>query len=118
MNDLERFANDDFCYLTTTGRRSSNPHTIEIWFALHGRTLYMLAGGRDKSDWVRNLVRDPQVRVRLRDTNYAGSARVVDDPAEDALARELVVAKYQPRDADDLSSWGRTSLPVAVDIPA
>jgi deazaflavin-dependent oxidoreductase (nitroreductase family) len=118
MNDLSAYAADDFCYLTTTGRRSSNPHTIEIWFALHGRTLYMLAGGREKSDWVRNLVRDPAVRVRLRDATFAATARVVSDSAEDALARQLVVAKYQPRDPDDLSDWGRTSLPVAVDIPA
>ena len=117
MNELTRSANDDFCYLTTTGRRSGNPHLIEIWFAMRDNTLYLLAGGRDKSDWVRNIMRDPHVRVRLRDANYAATARVVSDPAEDALARELVVGKYQPRDADDLSEWGRTSLPVAIDIP-
>src|SRR6185312_13518616 len=34
----------DYCYITTTGRRSGKPHTIEIWFALDGRTLYLLAG--------------------------------------------------------------------------
>ncbi len=31
--DLTQFANDDYCYLTTTGHVSSKPHTIEIWFA-------------------------------------------------------------------------------------
>jgi deazaflavin-dependent oxidoreductase (nitroreductase family) len=118
MDDLTRYAPDDFCYLTTTGRRSGNPHTIEIWFALSGRTLYMLAGGRDKSDWVRNVMRNPAVHVRLRDETYAAHARVVSDPAEDVLARELVVGKYQPRDSDDLSDWGRTALAVAADISA
>jgi deazaflavin-dependent oxidoreductase (nitroreductase family) len=118
MDDLTRYAPDDFCYLTTTGRRSGNPHTIEIWFALSGRTLYMLSGGRDKSDWVRNVMRNSAVHVRLRDETYAAHARVVSDPTEDALARELVVGKYQPRDSDDLSDWGRTSLAVAVDISA
>ncbi len=43
--DLQQFADDDFCYLTTTGRVTARRHTIEIWFALNGRTLYMLAGG-------------------------------------------------------------------------
>ena len=30
--------------------------------------------------------------------------------------RRLVLAKYQPRDGDDLTEWGRTALPVAVDL--
>src|ERR1051325_2737939 len=38
----------DSCYLTTTGRTSGNPHTIEIWFALHGDRVYLLAGGGDQ----------------------------------------------------------------------
>src|SRR4029453_4300561 len=54
-----------YCYLTTTGRVSGRPHTIEIWFALQDRTLYVLSGGGDRSDWVRNLLRHPEVSVRL-----------------------------------------------------
>lgn len=49
-DDVQSFADDDFCYLTTTGRRSGRSHTIEIWFALSGHTLYLLSGGRDRSD--------------------------------------------------------------------
>jgi hypothetical protein len=52
-------AREDFCYLTTTGRVTGRPHTIEIWFALDGATLYMLSGGREHSDWVKNLKRTP-----------------------------------------------------------
>ena len=95
---------------------SGRPHTIEIWFALEARTIYMLAGGRDSSDWVKNLIRDPNVAVRIRDVSYAGRARVVERPDEDALARQLVVAKYQPGYGEDLTDWGRDSLPVAVDL--
>jgi hypothetical protein len=35
---------EDFCYLTTVGRVTGRPHTIEIWFAREGSTLYMLSG--------------------------------------------------------------------------
>lgn len=114
--DLETFADDDFCYLTTTGRVTARPHTIEIWFALDGATLYMLSGGRERADWVKNLQRDPEVAVRLRDRQYSGWARVVEGGDEDRRARELVVRKYQPRSGDDLDEWGRTSLVVAVDL--
>jgi deazaflavin-dependent oxidoreductase (nitroreductase family) len=109
------FADDDFCYLTTTGRVTGQPHTIEIWFALDGRTLYMLSGSHT-SDWVRNLLRAPDVAVRLGETIFAGRARLVAQADEDALARGLVLEKYVPRSDDDLAEWGRTALPVAVDL--
>lgn len=114
--DLQEFADDDFCYLTTTGRVTGQPHTIEIWFALDGTTLYMLAGGREKSDWVKNALRRPDVQVRMRDKHFSGRARQVDDPTEDTTARRIVVEKYQPTYESELDSWGRTSLPVAVDL--
>jgi deazaflavin-dependent oxidoreductase (nitroreductase family) len=109
-----------FCYLTTAGRVSGRPHTIEIWFALHGRTLYVLSGGGDRSDWVRNLLAWPEVTVRIgrRDAaELAGRARVVEAGSEeDELARRLVAAKYQPTYGGDLSGWRRSALPVAVDL--
>ena len=112
---LDQFATDDFCYLTTTGRVTGQPHTIEIWFALDGNTLYMLSGSHS-SDWVKNLLRAPDVAVRLGETTFAGRARVVAQGDEDALARRLVLAKYTPRSSVDLVDWGRTALPVAVDL--
>ena len=109
-----------FCYLTTSGRVSGRPHTIEIWFALADRTLYLLSGGRDRSDWVRNLLADPDVNVRIgrRDAPaLAARARVVAPGSdEDELARRLVTGKYQPGYGGDLSSWRRASLPVAVEL--
>lgn len=115
-DDVQSLADDDFCYLTTLGRRSGRSHTIEIWFALSGHTVYLLSGGRDQSDWVKNALAHPEVQVRVRERSFAGQARLVSDQQEDALARKLVFDKYTPRDSDDLSEWARTSLPVAVDI--
>lgn len=119
QSHLDSLANESFCYLTTTGRRSGRPHTIEIWFALKENTLYMLSGGRDKADWVKNIAQQPNVQVRIRDTVFQGSARIVraaEDAQEDALAREIVYNKYTARGEDDLDDWARTSLPVAVDL--
>ena len=114
--DLRQFADTDFCYLTTTGRVSGKAHTIEIWFALFGETLYLLSGGREKSDWIKNSLHSPDVQVKIQETLFAGKARLVATPEEDALARQLVLEKYTPRDSDDLTEWSRTSLPLAIDI--
>jgi len=114
--DLGQLATEDFCYLTTSGRMTGQPRTIEIWFALHGQTLYMLAGSGRNAGWVKNLLFTPEVTVRIGKLHFTGCARVVEDSAEDALARQIVVGKYQPRDSDDLSTWGKVALPVAVDL--
>jgi deazaflavin-dependent oxidoreductase (nitroreductase family) len=113
-------ASQAFCYLTTTGRVSGRPHTIEIWFARRGPTLYLLSGGGDRSDWVRNLRRRPEVAVQIgrrRARALPGRARVLDPGSpEDELARDLLVEKYQPSYGGDLSGWRRSSLPVAIDL--
>jgi deazaflavin-dependent oxidoreductase (nitroreductase family) len=110
------FAGEQYCYLTTVGRVSGNPHRIEIWFAIDGQTLYMLSGGGDRSDWVRNLRRDPAVTVEIGGASFEGRARVVTDAAEDERARTLVHDKYAGGYAGDLGNWRRSALPIAVDL--
>lgn len=113
-----RWASEPFLYLTTIGRRTGRPHRIEIWFAAHGRRLYLLAGGRERADWVRNLQVNPRVTVELRDEVHVGTARVLEaGTADDQLARELLLAKYGGTDGS-LDEWGCTSLPVVVEFPA
>jgi deazaflavin-dependent oxidoreductase (nitroreductase family) len=117
MASLE-WHDEDFCYVTTTGRITGRPHTIEIWFGAGDAKLFMLSGGGRRADWVRNIVANPSVEVRLGDRTFFATARVVEDPAEEALARHLLAAKYQGwRDGEPLSRWAATALPVAVDVP-
>jgi deazaflavin-dependent oxidoreductase (nitroreductase family) len=106
-----------FCYVTTVGRRTGRAHTIEIWFAAAGRTLYLLAGGRHGADWVRNIKANHHVGVRLADRRYTATARVLDTGTEeDVLARRLLLAKYQQPGAHDLERWGQGALAVAIDL--
>jgi deazaflavin-dependent oxidoreductase (nitroreductase family) len=110
---------EPYCYLTTTGRVSGKPHTIEIWFghtAERPSTIYLMSGGRDRSDWVRNLLQEPAVRVRIGKREFDARARVVEGTDEDPTARALLFAKYQEGYANDLTSWRETSLPVAIDL--
>ena len=108
-----------FCSLTTTGRITGRPHRIEIWFGQHGDTVYLLSGGRDRSDWVRNLMVSPDVVLEIGGERRPSTARVVDEGTEeDTLARRLLVEKYQPGSGSDLSSWGRTALVVAIRWPS
>ncbi|HSL43178.1 MAG TPA: nitroreductase family deazaflavin-dependent oxidoreductase [Anaerolineales bacterium] len=120
MNELSylfsTLTKEEYCYLTTTGRVTGRPHEIEIWFGLRGSTLYILAGS-EKSDWVRNLLKNPAVSVRIGKHTFAGTARLVTEKEEDTTARYLIAEKYQEWEAErTLSQWAQTALPVAIDL--
>ena len=96
----------------TAGQRLSlQKHNIKE------ETLYLLSGGGERSDWVRNLRAEPAVTVRLRDTTYNATARVVEGGDESERGRGLVFEKYQPRYSGSLERWRRESLLVAIDVP-
>jgi deazaflavin-dependent oxidoreductase (nitroreductase family) len=106
-----------FGYLTTTGRVTGRSHRIEIWFALRDGVVYLLSGGRDASDWVRNLMVTPEVVFEIGGVRRLSRARVLDAGTdEDAMARRLLLEKYAGP-GEDLEGWSRTSLPVAIDWP-
>lgn len=112
---LSQLSTQEYCYLTTTGRISGRPHEIEIWFAANDHTLYLLSGS-EKSDWVKNLLKDPAVTVRIAKHTFPGTARVAKD--EEALrARYLIAEKYQEwEEGRTLSQWAQTALPIAIDM--
>ncbi len=118
MMPAVRWSDEPYLYLTTTGRRTGRPHRIEIWFAERAGRLFLLAGGRERADWVRNVQANPRVRVELGRDTRTGLAHVLEPgTADDRLARELLLARYAST-GDDLRDWGRTALPVVIELAA
>ena len=114
---LSELKDEEYCYLTTIGRVTGQPHQIEIWFGLNDKTIYLLSGGMDQADWVKNLRKNPSVTVRIAKHIFHVTARLVTDEKEERLARNLLADKYQERESDaSLSEWARTALPVAIDL--
>jgi len=114
LNDL---ASEEYCYLTTTGRVTGNPHEIEIWFCINESTVYLMSGGGDRSDWVKNLMKNPSVKVRIAEHTFNAAARIVKDKTEEMLVRNRLADKYNERESDgSLSEWAQSALVVAFDL--
>jgi deazaflavin-dependent oxidoreductase (nitroreductase family) len=114
---LPNLAKEDYCYLTTRGRVTGNLHEIEIWFGLNNNTLYLLSGNIDKSDWVRNLLKNPLVTVRIGKQTFNATARLVKDEKEELLARNMLADKYNERKTNgSLGNWARSALVVGIDV--
>ena len=94
-------ARQNFLYLTTTGHRSGQRHTIEIWYVEHGGCFYIVSEKREAAHWVRNVRANPTVRFRIGyawdDDDAAdteGMASFPDDPALIAAVEAKMDAKY------------------------
>ncbi|MCL4272695.1 MAG: nitroreductase family deazaflavin-dependent oxidoreductase [Anaerolineales bacterium] len=117
MYQTDQLTKEEYCYLTTKRRKTGNPHEIEIWFGMDGNSLYLLSGGRDKSDWVKNLLKDPHVTVRIAKYTFTAVARLVSEEKEETTARYMLAEKYQEwENGKSLSEWARTALVVALDL--
>ncbi len=109
---LERHWN---CKLTARGRKSGEPRTVTIWFAL-GDGKVFLTGGAKKSNWVKNLRANPDAVVQIGNTRLRGRARVVEDPAEAESVRQRFVRRYLLARLARLVGSGYTdSIPVVID---
>ena len=98
-----------FIYVTTTGRVSSKPREIEIWFVESSDKLYILAEHFLKAQWVQNINRNPRIRVRLGERECDATARILDREADSAawqMAQRLAREKYE---------WGE-GLPVEITL--
>lgn len=114
-DSLAQVAAEQFAYLTTNGRKSGEPHRIEIWFGVYDGRIFLMSGGRDRSDWVKNLQSDPNVTIEIANEAHNGVATILAEPSEaDGLARTILVQKYG-KDRD-LQKWGRESLAIAIDL--
>ena len=114
--DMSQFANEEYCYLTTRGRITGNPHQIEIWFVVHNGVVYLMSGGGLKSDWVKNLLKDPHVTLRIAGQTFSALAHVQQEKDEEII-RNLMADKYKERESGgSLSEWARTALVVGFEI--
>jgi deazaflavin-dependent oxidoreductase (nitroreductase family) len=101
-------ADNRFLYLTTRGRVTGQPRTIEIWFVVLEDKHFVVAETREKAGWVKNLRADPRISyaVALRGQQpelsvVAGSARVLDEHADSALAASVRAAMDQKYEWSD-----------------
>ena len=112
QNDLTSFEKKEYCYLTTRGRVTGKPHEIEIWFVVHEDALYIMSGNMEKSDWVKNLLKDPHVSICIAGQTFPVLAALLDNKTLESIVRMKMATKYNEKEGSELSEWAKTALVV------
>ena len=63
--------------LTTTGRKTGLPRVTPLQYESINGDYYIGAALGLKSDWVRNLIAEPRVHLRVKNEHYSGQAEVI-----------------------------------------
>ncbi len=115
MNAFAAHVLDECCDLVTIGRRSGRPHTVEIWFGVHGTRLYLISGNGAKADWYRNACASGTATVVFGEESVDCRVEPVLDADQRRRVGEVLGAKY-PWEGDQ--SIGLTFEAWCFDVPA
>ena len=121
-----------FGVLTTVGRKTGQPRRTCVRAVRVGSTAYLAAIRGPAAGWLRNLLAQPKVRLRIRGGTYSGQAREL-PPGELEVAQEAYCATLHPLDRIEYvlhmpgfptrerirklhQHWFTTGVPVAIDL--
>ena len=90
--DVGRVAREKFIYLTTRGRKTGKPHTVELWFAAAGKKVYLSHEGA-YTDWMRNIPDDSRVEFKIGKTQFEGNARIAEGGEAFELGKHALYRK-------------------------
>ncbi len=79
--------------ITVTGRKSGRPISIPVWFVLEDDKLYLLPVQGSDSQWYKNVLTNPTIRIDAR----GAQADVKAVPITDAKAVSTVVEKFREK---------------------
>ena len=100
--------------ITVTGRKSGDAISIPVWFVYEGDKLYLLPVKGSETQWYKNVLKNPSMRVDVPDTEAEVEALLITDAKQVASVVEKFRAKYGASDVKKYYS----KLDVAVEANA
>ena len=80
--------------LTVTGRKTGKPIPRPVWFVLREKELLLLPVTGTESQWYKNILKDPQVRIRSSQQTLKGKLRAITQKKQVDEVIELFKGKY------------------------
>jgi deazaflavin-dependent oxidoreductase (nitroreductase family) len=96
--------------ITVTGRKSGRAISIPVWFVLEGDKLYLLPVQGSNTQWYKNVLKNPSIRIEAGGAKAEVQAVLV----KDATQVKSVVEKFRDKyGASDVKKY-YSKLDVAV----
>jgi deazaflavin-dependent oxidoreductase (nitroreductase family) len=89
-------ARTDEIDITVKGRKSGRPITNTVWFVLEGETLYLLPVKGSESQWFKNLLQHPSIKISAGGVAVEFNATAITDPKIVSSVVEKFREKHGP----------------------
>ena len=86
--------------LTVTGRTSGREISIPVWFVRDGEKLYLVPVKGSDSDWYKNVLKTPTIRLAAEAAELNATATPSSDTANVEQVLDKFRAKYGARDVE------------------
>ena len=80
--------------LAVKGRKSGKDIPRPVWFALRGNEVLLLPVTGSRSQWYKNILKNPRVRISVAGQTYGGSLETITEKSEVSEVVELFRKKY------------------------
>ena len=87
--------------ITVTGRKSGRAISNPIWFVFDGGTLYLLPVKGSDTQWYKNLLKNPKIRIDAR----GAGAELQAVPISDSTQVKSVIEKFRAKYAGDVKKY-------------
>jgi deazaflavin-dependent oxidoreductase (nitroreductase family) len=84
--------------LTVTGRKSGRTISLPVWFVLDGNKFYLLPVEGSDTQWYKNVLKNPNLRIEARGADAELQVLPVTDPKQVNSVVEKFRKKYGPGD--------------------
>ena len=84
--------------ITVTGRKSGRSISIPVWFVSEDDRLYLLPVQGSDTQWYKNVLKNPSIRIDARDAEAKLKAVPITDAAQVKSVVEKFRAKYGASD--------------------
>src|SRR5262245_29401392 len=108
----EALKNTDEIEITVTGRKSGRRISRLVWFVHEGEKLYLLPVKGSDSDWYKNILKEPTMRLIAGGKEW--SAEVT--PVTDNVKVRDIVEKFRDKYGADQVKKYYSKFDVAVDV--
>jgi hypothetical protein len=99
--------------LTVTGRRSGEESSRPVWFTQDGERMYLLPVGGSGSNWYRNIVQTPRIRLAADGAELETEATTITD----AVVVNDVLGRFGEKYGDSQVKQYYPDQDVAVEVP-
>ena len=91
---LMKVRSQKFIHLTTKGRKTGRPHSVELWFAASDGKVFLSHEGKE-TDWMKNIKQNCEVSFEIGGENFTGKGHYInEDPDEAWRCKVALYEKY------------------------